>query len=164
MAYDINSKWNDFVGQFFVHIKAKKMWDTLRVAFAGTYATRLRQLQICFYSYKMDSKHLIAEHLKRMSATMCDLKAASNFLLKKHRVRLYCALPKFWETMKLTTMHNENTLDPLSCGVILNLKRTERDSKLIELFLWLSPVITGHLGSNASVMANHIMVRKLSKE
>lgn len=105
----LSSMRNDLIGQFEVHTTAKEVWDALRALFAGTSATRLRQLQMRFDSYKMDSKHTMAEHLRKMSAMIHDLNAAGNILTEEQQIQAVLrALPKSWDTMKLTMTHNES--------------------------------------------------------
>ena len=86
------------------------MWNQLKIAYGGTSATRLRALTLKFEQYVMDSKHSIVEHLRTMSALICDLKAAGNNLFDEQQVTAVIrSLPEpTWGQMKLVLTHSEN--------------------------------------------------------
>ena len=58
----------------------------------------------------MDSKHSMAEHLRKMSALILDLKVASNnFSNEQPVLAVIRSLPKpTWGQMKLVLTHSEN--------------------------------------------------------
>lgn len=61
-------------------------------------------------------------------------------------------------TMKLIMMDNES----LSYCIISSLKKNDKDTKLIQLFMWLNLVSTKRLGSNTSDMVKNITIEKLN--
>lgn len=56
------------------------------------------------------------------------------------------------------------SLQSLSCFIILSLKKSDIDSKPIQLLMWPCLVSTEHLGSNASNTTNDIMLEKLNSD
>ena len=103
------------------------MWNQLKITYGGTSATRLQALTLKFEQYVMDSKHSIAEHLRTMSALICDLKAAGNNLSDEQQVTTVIrSLPEpSWGKMKLVLTHSENikTFADISCHLKLEAER-----------------------------------------
>lgn len=58
---------NNLIGHCEVHTTVKEIYDALRDIFVDTSATRLRQLYMHFESYKIDAKHTIVEHFRKMT-------------------------------------------------------------------------------------------------
>lgn len=86
------------------------------------------------------------------------------FLLKSSKLVVLRALPKSYDTMKLAIMHNENTITFSRLCVILSLKKSDIDFKLVQLLIWLSLVNIEHLDSSTSDMTKNIMLEKLNLE
>ena len=123
----LSSMHNDLVGEFENYPNAQEMWNQLKITYGGTSATRLQALTLKFEQYVMDSKHSIAEHLRTMSALICDLKAAGNNLSDEQQVTTVIrSLPEpTWGKMKLVLTHSENikTFADISCHLKLEAER-----------------------------------------
>lgn len=98
------------------------------------------------------------KNLRKMTVMIRNLKAAGNILTKEQQI-LYHALPKSWNIMKLTMTHNKCITTYSMLSFILSLKRSDKDSRVILLLMWLSLVSTGYLGLNANNMIKHVRVR-----
>ena len=79
----LSSMHNDLISEFEEHATARIMWDALKLKFAGTSATRLRNLNSKFDSYKMRLNHTMKQHLRMISTIIRELKAAGNTLTKE---------------------------------------------------------------------------------
>ena len=70
------------------------LYYELKIRFGQTSAMRLRTLHLKWLQYEMDSTSTIVEHLRTMSAMVCDLKAARREILEdKHVLNVIQALP-----------------------------------------------------------------------
>ncbi|KAM1551881.1 hypothetical protein ACFX1X_044549 [Malus domestica] len=65
---------------------AKKMQDQLKFAFDGTSTTRLKSLVLKFEVYRMDPKHSVSEHLRKMSTMIRDLKVVGSIITDEQQV------------------------------------------------------------------------------
>ena len=77
---------NDLIGELEDYLNAQEMWNQFKIAYGGNSTTRLRALTLKFEQYVMDSKHSMAEHLRTMSALICDLKVAANNLSDEQQI------------------------------------------------------------------------------
>lgn len=91
---------NDLIGSSYC-----KRYEIHSELFLLAPSTGLHQLQMCFVPYKMNSKHSMADHfkkLRKMSTMICNLKATGNTLTKEQLIQTVLhALPKSWDIMKL---------------------------------------------------------------
>ncbi|KAM2005006.1 hypothetical protein ACFX15_000241 [Malus domestica] len=71
---------DDLIGEYEGYLIAKKMWDQLKFTFGGTSTTKLRSLVLKFEVYRMDPKHSVSKHLRKMSNVIQDLKAVGSIL------------------------------------------------------------------------------------
>ena len=76
----LNSMHNDLIGEFESYGTAQDMWISLKEKFGGTTVTRLRALTLKFDTFRMQRGDSMQEHLRKMSAMDCELKAAGNNL------------------------------------------------------------------------------------
>jgi len=74
---------NDLIGEFEMCPTAKDMWDQLKICFGQTSEIGLHTLKLKWIQYKMDSSHIMADHLRIMSAMICDLRATDNEISKQ---------------------------------------------------------------------------------
>lgn len=80
---------NDLIGKFETCPTVKEMWDTLRVMFGQTTATRLCGLNLKWMDYTMDPKHGVTKILHIVSTVIRDLKAASGIFLIKNKFSMW---------------------------------------------------------------------------
>lgn len=66
---------------FELHTTGKTMWDA-PYCFYNILETRLRQLQMRFDSYNIDSKHPLAKHFRKISVVVRDLDAIGVILVE----------------------------------------------------------------------------------
>ncbi|KAM0988867.1 hypothetical protein ACFX2A_012976 [Malus domestica] len=80
---------------------AKEMWDQLKFSYGGTSTTRLRSLVLKFEVYRMDHKHSVSEHLRKMSNMIRDFKVAGIILTDEQQVQAVIrSFPDLWDTLK----------------------------------------------------------------
>lgn len=65
---------------------AEDMWDQLKTHFGQTSETQLHTLQLKWMQYKMESNRTMAEHLRIMSAMICDLNATGKDVFEEEQV------------------------------------------------------------------------------
>ena len=88
--------------------------------------TRLHALTLRFDTFKMQCGDSIQEHLRKMLAIICELKAVVNNLTDEQQIQAVIhSLPNSWEQMKLNMTHNESIqmLKDLSCHLELEAER-----------------------------------------
>ena len=71
---------NDLIGKFERYGNAQDMWIALKAKFGGTTVTQLRVLTLKFDTFRMQRGDSMQEHLRKMLAMDCELKAAGNNL------------------------------------------------------------------------------------
>lgn len=64
----------------FIEPDVQEMWSRLKTAYDGTYAVRLCAMTLKFKTYRMDHKHIMAEHLRVMSTMIHDIKSVIKLL------------------------------------------------------------------------------------
>ena len=124
----MSSMHNDLIDEFEEHATARAMWDALKLNFGGTSATKLRDLNIKFDSYKMRPYHTMNQHLRMMSTMMREQKVAGNNLTEEQKIEAGLrSLLDSWETMVINMTHNENikTFPDLSHYLELEVERLE---------------------------------------
>lgn len=55
---------------------------------------------MCFDSYKIDSEHSLPEHLRMMSAMICDLNATCNILNEEQQIQITACFTQILEHNK----------------------------------------------------------------
>jgi phage pi2 protein 07 len=122
----LSSMHNDLIGEFESYGTAQDMWIALKAKFGGTTVTRLRALTLKFNTFKIQRGDSMQEHLRKMLAMVCELKAAGNNLTDEQQIQAVIrSLPDLWEQMKLNMTHNESiqTLEDLSRHLELEAER-----------------------------------------
>ena len=95
--------------EFEDHATAHAMWDTLKLKYGVTSATRLGGLNIKFESCKIRPNHTMKQHLKMMSTIIRELKVACNNLTEEQNIEVGIrSLPDLLETMVISMTHNKN--------------------------------------------------------
>ncbi|KAK2969456.1 hypothetical protein RJ640_011353 [Escallonia rubra] len=111
----------------------KKMWLFFLGTTGMTYgisATRLRALTLKFKIYKMAPNAKMVDHVRKMSATIRDLKAAGNNLSNEQQIlAVLRSLPNYWDQMKLTMMHNESIKTFTQLSHYLELEAVRQEAK-----------------------------------
>lgn len=88
----LNTMQNDLIGQFKVNTRAKNMWDALRATSVGTATTSLCQLQMRFSHIRWIQKNFMTDHWRKTSKMVHDPNAATMFLYKSSKFKLYYVL------------------------------------------------------------------------
>lgn len=91
------------------------------------------------------------EHMIKMLTMIRDLNAAGNFFIEEQQIQAVLrALQIFGQNEAYYKAHS------LSCRDFLSLKKSDKDSKLIEILMWLILITSEHLGSSAIDKTKHI--------
>lgn len=104
-------------------ILPKKYGCTL-IGFAYASVVRLRQLQMCFNSYKMGSKNSMVEHLRKISAND-TLSKSYSVLIDEQQIIVFCDFLKILGNYEANNDPMRKSLHILICCIILKRERWE---------------------------------------
>ena len=107
----ISSMHDDLIPEYEKYQTAMQMWVALKDKFGATSASKLRSLNLKFITYKKDPKHMMKQHLRKMSGYIASLKNAGQPLTDEQQVLgIIQSLPSTWSALQMHLTHNESIL------------------------------------------------------